>query len=201
MPEPTTDLRIGVILASVRQGRRGEAFARWIQGLLAEREGVRAELLDLRDHDLPPYAHAQMPRMIETQYADETARRWSETIHAQDGYVIVTPEYNHGYPGQLKNAIDHVQLGWWYKAVAFVTYGGSAAGARAAEQLRSVAVEVRMVPVRTEVNIRLIGLQADEAGRPTDPYYARQSGGLVDQLLWWTRAAKQGRTASPPPAS
>lgn len=201
MPEPTTDLRIGVILASVRQGRRGEAFARWIQDLLSQREGVRAELLDLREHNLPPYAHAQMPRLVETQYADETARRWSETIHGLDGFVFVTPEYNHGYPGQLKNAIDHVQLGWWYKAAAFVTYGGSAGGARAAEQLRSVAVEVRMVPVRTEVNIRLIGLLADEAGRPTDPYYARQSGGLVDQLLWWARVAKQGRTASPPPAS
>ena len=77
----------------------------------------------------------------------------------------------------------------------------SAAGARAAEQLRSVAVEVRMVPVRTEVNVRLIGLQADEAGRPTDAYYVRQSGGMIDQLIWWARVAKQGRNAVPPPAS
>jgi NAD(P)H-dependent FMN reductase len=190
-----------VILASVREGRRGEIYARWIHELLAQRPGVRADLIDLRDHDLPPYRHAQMPRMIETQYTDDTARRWSQIIHALDGTVFVTPEYNHGYPGQLKNAIDHVQVGWWYKAAAFVTYGGSAGGARAAEQLRSVAVEVRMVPVRTEVNIRLIGLQADEAGRPTDPYYARQAGAMIDQLLWWARVAQQGRIASPPPAS
>ncbi|HMF42373.1 MAG TPA: NAD(P)H-dependent oxidoreductase [Polyangia bacterium] len=201
MPETTPDLRIAVILASVRQGRRGETYARWIHELIAQREGVASELLDLRDHILPPYLHAELPRLIETKYADETARRWSDAIHGMDGYVIVTPEYNHGYPGQLKNAIDHVQQGWWYKPVGFVTYGGSAAGARAAEQLRSVAVEVRMVPVRTEVNIRLIGLQADEAGRPTDAYYARQSGAMIDQLLWWARVAKQGRTASPPPAS
>ncbi|HEY7376043.1 MAG TPA: NAD(P)H-dependent oxidoreductase [Polyangia bacterium] len=202
MAEPTaTEVRIAVILASIRQGRRGEVYARWIHDLLAQRAGVAAEVLDLRDFILPGYAHPEMPRMIETRYADETARRWSETIHGMDGYVIVTPEYNRGYPGQLKNAIDHVHTGWWYKPVAFVTYGGGAGGARAAEQLRSVAVEVRMVPVRTEVNIRLIGLQADEAGRPTDIYYARQAEALIDQLLWWTRATKQGRTASPPPAS
>jgi NAD(P)H-dependent FMN reductase len=201
MPSDAVDIRIGVILASVRQGRRGEVFARWIHDLVAAREGVTVELLDLRDFPLPPYTHPEMPRMIETRYADETARRWSETIHGLDGYVFVTPEYNHGYPGQLKNAIDHVQQGWWYKAAAFVSYGGSAGGARAAEQLRSVVVEVRLVPVRTDVNIRLIGLATDDAGRPNDPYYARQSAGLVDQLCWWARVAKQGRTGSPPPAS
>jgi NAD(P)H-dependent FMN reductase len=201
MSDSTEGLRIAVLLASVRQGRRGEAFARWIHGLIAAREGVTADLLDLRDFPLPSYTHPEMPRMIETHYEDEVARRWSEAIHAHDGFVFVTPEYNHGYPGQLKNAIDHVQQGWWYKAAAFVTYGGSAGGARAAEQLRSVAVEVRLVPVRTEVNVRLIGLAADEAGRPTDPYYGRQSTGLIDQLLWWARVAKQGRAASPPPAS
>lgn len=197
---PSSSLRIGVILASTRRGRRGEGYAKWIYEILGKRSGLELELLDLREHRLPPYENEEMPPAIEKKYVEETARRWSEAIQALDGYVIVTPEYNHGYPGQLKNAIDHVHLGWWYKPVAFVSYGGTANGARAVEQLRNVAVEVRMVPVRSEVNIRLIGLQTDEASRPTDPLYAKHAGAMIDQLLWWARVAKDGRAAVAPPA-
>lgn len=195
-----TNARIGIILASARQGRRGEGFAKWTQALVAERAGVDVELLDLRDYPLPAYAYEQMPPAIEKDYKDDLARRWSEKIHALDGYVMVTPEYNHGYPGNLKNAIDHVHLGWWYKPVAFVSYGGTACGARAVEQLRNVAVEVRMVPVRSEVNIRLIGLERGDAGQPTDPLYAKLAKGMIDQLLWWTKATKHAREAETPPA-
>jgi NAD(P)H-dependent FMN reductase len=199
-PQPVTLLRIGVILASTRRGRRGEAYAKWIHEILAQRRDVEIELLDLREYPLPAYEHTEMPPTIEKAYQDESSRRWSEKIHALDGYVVVTPEYNHGYPGQLKNAIDHVHTGWWYKPVCFVSYGGTASGARAVEQLRNVAVEVRMVPVRSEVNIRLIGLQADEAGRPSDPLYAKLAKATIDQLLWWARVAKDGRDSVPPPA-
>src|ERR1700722_18895028 len=200
MVSTSANLRIGGIIASTRQGRRGEKYATWIHELVAQRPGVETELLDLREYRLPPYEHTEMPPSVEKAYPDETARRWSEKIHALDGYVVVTPEYNHGYPGQLKNAIDHVHTGWWYKPVGFVSYGGTANGARAVEQLRNVAVEVRMVPVRGEVNLRLIGLQTDEAGRPTDPLYAKHAGAMIDQLLWWARVAKDGRAAVTPPA-
>ena len=193
-------LQLGIILASTRQGRRGERYAKWIHEIVSQRSGIGTQLIDLRDHRLSAYDAEAMPPAVERSYTDPLARRWSELISALDAYVIVTPEYNHGYPGQLKNAIDHVHLGWWYKPVAFVSYGGNAGGARAVEQLRSVAVEVRMVPVRGEVNIRLIGLQADDAGRPTDPYYAKQANAMLDQLLWWARVAKDGRAKLTPPA-
>ncbi len=192
-------VRIGVIVASTRNGRRGERFASWVHRLLKERAGVEVELLDLRDYCIGAYAHEEMPPKVERTYADETARTWSDKIHGLDGYVIVTPEYNHGYPGNLKNAIDHVHTGWWYKPVAFVSYGGNASGARAVEQLRNVAVEVRMVPVRGEVNLRLIGLELDEAGTPKDSYYGRTSKGMIDQLVWWARATKRARAVEPPP--
>src|SRR5258707_14669045 len=168
-------VRIGIVIASVRPVRKGERFAKWIHGLTAAREGVELELLDLRDYALGPYASELMPGKAETSYTDETARRWSERVHAIDGFVVVTPEYNHGYPGQLKNAIDHVFVGWWYKPIAFVSYGGNAAGARAVEQLRQVAIEVRMVPGRGEVNIGLIGLATDDAGHPTAPPFAHRA--------------------------
>jgi NAD(P)H-dependent FMN reductase len=192
-------VRIGIILASTRQGRRGEGFARWIEGVTAERAGVEIELLDLRTYPLQAYSYEQLPPAAENSYLDTTARRWADKVRGLDAYVIVTPEYNHGYPGQLKNALDHVFTGWWYKPVGFVSYGGSASGARAVEQLRSVAVELRMIPVRGEVNLRLVGITLDAEGRPTDPYYGKQAAGMLDQLVWWARAAKAARAAEAPP--
>jgi NAD(P)H-dependent FMN reductase len=189
-----TTVRIGVILASVREVRRGEPFARWIHGLLSERPGVEVELLDLRDWPLPPYAHRDSPLVAEKGYAPGTLeRRWGETLAALDGFVIVTPEYNHSFPGQLKNALDAVYAPWNHKPVTFVSYGGFAAGARAAEQLRLVAVELRMVPVRDEVNVKLAGYAADERGYPADPAYVKKGKAAIDDLLWWARVAKDGR--------
>jgi NAD(P)H-dependent FMN reductase len=193
-----TNIGVGLILASAREGRRGEAFARWMHGLLAERPGVEAELLDLRDWPLPPYAHRDSPVVAEKAFAPGSLEgRWSEKIAAQDGFLVVTPEYNHGYPGQLKNALDAVYGPWNHKAIAFVSYGGFAAGARAVEQLRLVAIELRMVPVRDELNVKLAGYAADEQGRPADPAYGRKAKATIDDLLWWTRVLKEGRERHP----
>lgn len=191
-------IRVGVILASVREGRRGEAFARWIQGLLAERAGVEVELLDLRDWPLGPYAAKEPPVSAERGYAPGSlGARWRDRVSALDAFVAVTPEYNHGYPGQLKDALDAVYAAWSHKPVAFVSYGGFAAGARAVEQLRLVAVELRMVPVRDEVNVRLAGYAADERGNPADPVYARKAKAAIDDLLWWARVTRDGRERHP----
>ena len=195
--EALLSLKIGIILGSTRPGRNGEAVAKWVRDVAAKRTDAEFELVDLLDYDLPHLDEAVSAS--QGKYAGEHTKKWAAKVADLDGYVFVTPEYNHGYPGQLKNAIDHVHMGWWYKPISFVSYGGTANGARAVEQLRSVAVEVRMVPVRSEVNIRLIGLQADEAGRPTDPLYAKFAKAMIDQLLWWARVAKDGRDDVPPP--
>ncbi len=195
-----SDLKLGVILASTRDGRRGEGFARWIHALLSERKGTEIELLDLRDWRLPSYEYAAMPPVAEKSYTDPTARGWVEKIGALDGYVIVTPEYSHGYPGQLKNAIDHGFTVWANKPVAFVSYGGTAGGARAVEQLRLVAIELRMVPIRDEVNVRLIGAALDERGQPTEEFYSKRAAAMIDTLLWWARVTKDGRELHPLPA-
>jgi NAD(P)H-dependent FMN reductase len=190
-------LKLGVILASTREGRRGEGYARWIHALLSAHQGATTELLDLRDWRLPSYDYAAMPTAAEKSYTDATARGWVEKIASLDGYVIVTPEYNHGYPGALKNALDHAYAAWNDKPVAFVSYGGTSAGARAVEQLRLVAIELRMVPIRDEVNVRLIGIQLDEHGQPTDSFYAKRAGVMIDTLLWWARVTKDGREKYP----
>jgi NAD(P)H-dependent FMN reductase len=191
-------VRIGIILSSVREGRRGEAFARWIHGIVAEREAVEVELLDLKDWPLPHYAHRDTPNVAERSYPPGSLeRRWGEKLAALDGFVLVTPEYNHGYPSSLKAALDVAYAPWNHKAVAFVTYGGFASGARAAEQLRLVAIELRMAPIRDEVNVRLVGYAADERGHPSDPIYAKKAKATVDDLLWWTRVLKDGRERRP----
>ncbi len=189
-----TNVRIGVILASVRENRRGEAFARWIHALLAERPEVETELLDLREWALPPYANRDTPVVAEKAYPEGSLeRRWAERIAAQDGFVVVTPEYNHSFPGQLKNALDACYAPWNHKAIAFVSYGGFASGARAVEQLRLCAIELRMAPVRDEVNVRLVGYASDERGQPADPIYGKKAKAALDDLLWWTRVLKDGR--------
>jgi NAD(P)H-dependent FMN reductase len=120
-----------------------------------------------------------------------------EGLHGLDGYVVVTPEYNHGYPGGLKNALDHAMAAWANKPVAFVSYGGTAGGARAVEQLRLVAIELRLVPIRDEVNVRLIGVALDEHGRPTDDFYAKRAALMIDTLFWWAHVTRDGRQKHP----
>jgi NAD(P)H-dependent FMN reductase len=191
-------IRVGVVLASVREGRKGEAFAQWVHELVAQRPGVETEVLDLREWALPPYGQRDNPLVAEKSYAPGSLeRRWANKVVSFDAFLIVTPEYSHGYPGALKNALDHVYAGWNYKPVAFLSYGGFAAGARAVEQLRLVTVELRMVPIRDEVNVRLVGFVADERGFPKDELYGRRAGAMIDELLWWTRVIKDGRERNP----
>ena len=188
--------RIGIVLASVREGRRGEPFAKWIHALTAAREDVAAELVDLRDWPFGAYAHKQPPVASEAGYApDSLEGRWAALVRGLDAFVIVSPEYNHGYPGQLKNALDALYTAWSYKPVAFVTYGGGANGARAAEQLAAVAIELRMVPLRDQVNVRLIGLATDERGAPSEEFYAKRARALLDELAWFSRVLREARAA------
>jgi NAD(P)H-dependent FMN reductase len=158
---------------------------------------LQVELLDLREWRLPSYDYAAMPSVAEKSYANATARGWVEKIASLDGFVIVTAEYSHGYPGQLKNALDHGATVWANKPVGFVSYGGTAGGARAVEQLRLVAIELRMVPIRDEVNVRLIGASLDERGQPSEEFYAKRASAMIDTLLWWARVAKDGRERYP----
>jgi NAD(P)H-dependent FMN reductase len=189
---------IGVILASVREGRRGEAYAKWIYSLLSERPEIQVEFIDLKEWPLPAYGYRDSPLVIEKIYEPGSLpSRWAEKIRALDGFVIVTPEYTHSYPGSLKNAIDHLYFAWNYKPVAFVSYGGFAAGARAVEQLRLVAIELRMAPVRDEVNLGLIGITLDDRGWPTAELYQKRAAAMIDELLWWTRITQEGRAKDP----
>lgn len=156
--------KIQVILGSSRQGRYGDKVAKWLMNELANIGGAEFELLDLRDHPLPFFDEPVGPSMAPGQYTHPEAKAWSEKIKEGGGYIIVTPEYNHGYPAVLKNALDYLYTEWKDKPVGFVSYGGASGGIRATEQLTGVVRELRMIAVRDAVAIPTVWAAFDESG-------------------------------------
>jgi NAD(P)H-dependent FMN reductase len=144
--------RIGVILGSTRPGRRGEQVARWVMQQAGRRRDAEFGLVDLADYPLPHLDEPLPPSL--GQYQNAHTREWAVTIARFDGFVFVTPEYNHSTSGVLKNALDYLYAEWNNKAMGVVSYG-AVGGARAAEHLRLIAGELQMADVRTNVALSL----------------------------------------------
>jgi NAD(P)H-dependent FMN reductase len=138
-------LRLAIIIGSTRPGRVGEAVARWVYELAQQRRDAEFELVDIEDFNLPLLDEPIPPS--QGKYSKEHTKKWAAKIASFDGYVFVTPEYNHGICGALKNAIDFLFAEWNNKAAGFVGYG-SAGGVRAVENLRLVMAEVQIATVR-----------------------------------------------------
>jgi len=185
-------MKIQVILGSTRQGRFGEKPARWIYEKLKAMPEVEAELLDLRDYPLPFFDEPKSPAMNGGEYASEAAKKWAEKVGEGDGYIIVSPEYNHGYPAVLKNVLDYVYQEWNNKPVGFVSYGG-VGGARVVEQLRNVVVELKLVPVRTSVNINAFWTLLDEKGNLKTETLEKNADDMISQVLWYAKVLKEAR--------
>ncbi len=188
-------LKIKIILGSVREGRFGDKPAKWITDIASKTEGVEVELLDLKDYMLPIFAEATSPAYVEGKYGTEAVNKWAEKIAEADAFIIVTPEYNHGYPASLKNNIDYLYKEWNKKPVAFVAYG-SAGGARVVEQLKEIAVELQMAPIRNAVHINFPWNLVDEknnlkAGALDS--FVKGAEGMLAQLIWWAKALKDAR--------
>ena len=146
--------RIGIILGSTRPNRNGEQVARWVYDISSQRADAEFELVDLRDYPLPHLDEPMPPSF--GQYANDHTKEWAQKIGSFDGFVIVTPEYNHGTSGVLKNALDYLDQEWHYKAVGFVSYGGASGGTRAVELLIPVVTALRMIPVVASVRIAFV---------------------------------------------
>src|SRR5213075_3561476 len=163
---------------------------------LRKREGIDAQLLDLRDFPMPFFDQAVPPAMPgRAPYENEGVKKWTAEIARSDGFVFVTPEYNYGPSAVLKNAIDWVYPEWNRKAAAFVGYG-SAMGARGVQQLRATAIELQLSPVRSSVHIPVATLWAHYKGGDVDAGLAEleaPAGALIDDLLWWSTALKTAR--------
>lgn len=176
--------KIQVILGSTRQGRAGEKVANWVMAELSKIPGAEFELLDLRDYVLPHFDEPVSPMASGGKFTNEVARRWGAKLAEGKGYVIITPEYNHGYPGVLKNALDYAYNEWHGKPVAFVSYGGSAGGSRAVQQLRQVVIEMQMIPIRDSVLIPLIWTAFNEQGELTHAEsHTKSLNAVVQKIL------------------
>ncbi|MBV9804672.1 MAG: NAD(P)H-dependent oxidoreductase [Solirubrobacterales bacterium] len=143
--------RLMIVIASTRPGRGGEPVARWLIERAGEHGAFELTVVDLAEFRLPLLDEPNHPRL--RQYTNRHTHEWSEKVDGADAFVFVTPEYNHGYPASLKNAIDYLHNEWRHKPVGFVSYGGVAAGTRSVEQLQQVVVALRMTPVIEQVNI------------------------------------------------
>ena len=153
---------IQVILGSTRQGRTGDKVANWFMQHAAARPEITTELVDLIEWPLPFFDSPVPPAFGPSP--DPRTRAWADKVGQADGYVLVTPEYNHGYPAVLKNALDHVYREWNGKPVSFVGYGGPGGGVRAVEQLRQVVIELSMLPLRQQVILANAYAAFDGAG-------------------------------------
>ena len=185
--------KIGIILGSTRPGRRGEAVARWVLDVAKQRDDAEFELVDLLDYKLP-HLDEEIPASL-GQYAQQHTREWADKIASFDGFVMVTPEYNHSTSGALKNAIDFLYGEWNNKAVGFVSYGG-VGGARAVEHLRLIAGELQMADVRAQVALSMFhDFEEFRDLKPSD-FQQQQLTTMLDQLVAWSRALTPLRVAA-----
>ena len=177
--------RIGIILGSTRPNRNGEQVAHWVLELASRRHDADFELLDLRDYPLPHLDEPIPPSL--GQYQNDHTKEWAAKIASFDGFVFVTPEYNHSTSGVLKNAIDYLYAEWNNKAAGFVSYG-SVGGARAAEHLRLIAGELQIADVRQQVALSLSTEFENYTVFKPRPNQEPQLTTLLDQVVAWSTA-------------
>jgi NAD(P)H-dependent FMN reductase len=182
--------KIAIILGSTRPGRVGEAVARWVHQIAVRRTDAQYELIDVKDFNLPLLDEPVPPSR--GQYSKPHTKAWAAKIDSFDGFVFVTPEYNHGTPAALKNAIDFLYREWNNKAAGFVGYG-SAGGVRAVESLRLVMGELMVADVRGQVMLSLFTDFENFSTFKPMPNQEQSVNTMLDQLVAWATALKTVR--------
>ena len=186
-------IRIAVIIGSTRPGRKGEAVAKWVYEIAQRRSVAEFERVAIKDFNLPLLDEPMSPIM--GQYTHQHTKDWSAKIASFDAYVFVTPEYNHGTSGALKNAIDFLYQEWVNKAAGFVGYGG-ASGTRAVESLRLVMGELQIADVKAQVGISLFTDFENFSIFKPAPQQEQSVNAMLDQVIAWGGALKSMRELS-----
>jgi NAD(P)H-dependent FMN reductase len=190
-------MKIKVILGATRPGRIGERVAAWVTQTASNRKDFEVELVDLADYPLAHFNEAVSPRYNPSRKPEAAVAKWLEKIAEADGVVIVTPEYNHSIPGILKDALDYLSFQSAKKPAAIVSYG-TVGGARAAEQLKLILIEVKMAVVPEAISLMsptdVLAKDGTFIGDAKDPYGpAGQLPAVLEQLAWWAKTLKSGR--------
>ena len=176
-------LKIGIILGSTRPNRVGGQVCEWVHGIAAARGDAEFEVVDLRDHPLPQFDEPLSPML--GRYQNDHTQAWANTIASYDGFIFITPEYNHGTSAVLKNAIDFLYAEWSNKAVGIISYG-VAGGTGAAAQLRQMCGQLGMADVSKVV---VLSLHSDFENFTTfkpSEYNAQSLTGLLAQVVMWS---------------
>src|SRR3954466_4456223 len=180
-----TEVRIAIIVGSTRPGRHARAVADWVLGQTSGRPGARYEIVDLADYPLPHLDEPMPPSF--GQYQHDHTKAWAATIGGYDGFIFVTPEYNHSTSGVLKNAIDYLYAEWNNKAAAFVSYG-SLGGARAVEHLRLIMAQLQVAAVRAQVALSLVTDFVNYSEFAPNEYHVAEVTAMLDQVIAWSKA-------------
>jgi NAD(P)H-dependent FMN reductase len=200
-------LSIPVILGTVREGRHSEHLARYVHGRLNARTGMESAFVDPRDHDFGNLKG----RVIDLPDLDPQApppgvpvtdglRRFIHQMHAADGFVIVTPEYNYSFPGTLKNLLDVTLKPWRRKPFGLVACGGISGGLRCIDSLRQVVSGLGGVTVPAHVPVANVQRTFGPGGPLADPEdWRRRVDGFLDEVVWYAEALRAAR-AGPVPA-
>jgi NAD(P)H-dependent FMN reductase len=181
--------RIMIIIGSTRRERLGDRVGQWVTIAAEQRSEIDVDTADLQVVNLPLFDERTDIGSLKGDFAHEEGRLWNERLTQADGFIMVTPEYNHGPPASLKNAIDYGWKGWHYKPVSFVSYSnGAIAGARAVEQLRLVVQGVKLLPLPSAVHIVRVQdeITTDGSGATHQTTQAALNR-LLDELLMMTQ--------------
>ena len=193
-------MKLQIIVGSTRPTRAADKVIPWVTSQAALHQAFDTEVLDLRDWQLPMFGEhmGSIGDRQDPTYSDEIVRRWNRKIAEADAYLIITPEYNHSIPGELKNAIDSVFVSFAFrnKVMTFVGYsGGVGGGIRAIEHLSQVAVELEAMPLRSTVIVPFVDAAFAASGEPADPATALSLQIALDDLAWWAVALHAARAA------
>jgi NAD(P)H-dependent FMN reductase len=183
---------IKIIVGSIRPNRFGPQPAKWLFDLAQARTDARFELVDLEELRLP---FLDEPKTASSGvYENAHTKKWSAAVGEADGFVFVTPEYNHSYSPAIKNALDYLYYEWNYKAAAFLSYGGAAGGLRATEHLRGVAAELKLFQIRETVSLYYYWNNLDEKGafKFTEENRAAAKA-MLNELVFWSEHLKSPR--------
>lgn len=184
--------QLKIIIGSTRPTRKGPVVADWFLKMIQQHSNFEVELLDLKEINLPFLDEPNHPRL--QKYTKSHTKAWSKSIAAADAFVIVTPEYNYGYPAPLKNALDYLSMEWSEKPVGFVSYGGVSGGTRAVQELKSTITTLGMMPLPQAVNIPFFTQLINENDVFEGNEALENSAHLMlTALERWTKALKEMR--------
>lgn len=188
-------MKIGIIVGSIRDGRKGEPVGRWVHAATHDRDDATFELIDLKEFNVPLLTTNTHPAAAKREYDSPEVQAWSEAIDACDGFIFVTSEYNHGVPGAFKNAVDSIAPEWTGKTVAFVSYG-SVEGIRAVEQWRQIIANFNMHDIRSQVSLSIFTDFTDDGEVTGETRNDDDLGALLDAIVAATAARLAGEAAS-----